>query len=72
MKTELDKEAVEWLVEMDVLQPNLQTTRTMTKEEIQENLIYDEYDEYSKREYAPMNFTEWLIKKLIEHANKNN
>jgi hypothetical protein len=23
MKTELDKEAVEWLVEMDVLQPNL-------------------------------------------------
>jgi hypothetical protein len=44
----------------------------MTKEEIQENLIYDEYDEYSKREYAPMNFTEWLIKKLIEHADKNN
>jgi hypothetical protein len=32
MKT-IDKEAVEWLVEMDILQPNLQTTRKMKTEE---------------------------------------
>jgi hypothetical protein len=32
MKT-IDKEAVEWLVEMDILQPNLQTARKMKTEE---------------------------------------
>jgi hypothetical protein len=26
----IDKEGVEWLVEMDILQPNIETTRTMT------------------------------------------
>jgi hypothetical protein len=32
----IDKEGVEWLVEMDVLQPNLETTRTMKEETIEE------------------------------------
>jgi hypothetical protein len=27
----IDKEGVEWLVEMDILQPNIETTRTITE-----------------------------------------
>jgi len=35
---EIDKEGVEWLVEMDVLQPNMETTRTMTEDQLRDEL----------------------------------
>jgi hypothetical protein len=53
MKT-IDKEAVEWLVEMDILQPNLQTTETMKTEEeekLTHLLFVSETSEQLSREF---------------------
>lgn len=38
----------------------------MTKEEIHENLILLEYEEYSKKEYKPMSYAKFVTQKLIE------
>ncbi len=38
----------------------------MSIEEIEEKLIYDEYFEYDKKEYSPLNFNSWLLEKMIE------
>jgi hypothetical protein len=38
----------------------------MSREEIEEKLIYDEYFEYAKKEYSPLNFTSWLLEKTIK------
>jgi hypothetical protein len=65
MKTELDKEAVEWLVEMDVLQPNLQTTRPMTE--------FKQYRRKSISEMRPYVEGEILDGKVsISQADKDN
>lgn len=38
----------------------------MSIEEIEEKLIYDEYFEYDKKEYSPLNFNSWLLEKMIK------
>ncbi len=53
MKT-IDKEAVEWLVEMDILQPNLQTTekmKTAEEEKLTHLLFVSETSEQLAREF---------------------
>ena len=50
---EIDKEGVEWLVEMDVLQPNV-LTRTMTPKEKAKELVdkYIELTLYHDKKYG--------------------
>ena len=38
----------------------------MSREEIEEKLIYDEYLEYDKKEYSPLDFNSWLLEKTIK------
>jgi hypothetical protein len=75
---EIDKEGVEWLVEMDVLQPNIETTRTMKASELrignlihnkQGNIVYVNTNHLTlllygiENEFNPISLTEeWLLK----------
>ncbi len=38
----------------------------MSIEEIEEKLIYDEYFEYDKKEYSPLDFNSWLLQKIVK------
>lgn len=59
----LDKEAVEWLVEMDVLQPNLEPTRTMkqTAVEWQFEQMFNSFEKFNNGECT---FNDYLKRNL--------
>jgi hypothetical protein len=52
----IDKEGVEWLVEMDVLQPNIEKTRTMKQqlavEWLYQHLFPKQLDGFSEEEWS--------------------
>jgi hypothetical protein len=68
----IDKEGVEWLVEMDVLQPNIEKTRTMKTavEWLYQHLFPKQLDGFSEEEWSKIDVAFEQAKEMEKEQHK--